>query len=615
MKKLLRQTLLTTISTLAIGLFSLSLPVIVFAATIDQDINRRLELKGDYVKVKETINTKVQDGFVILAGQEIVFRVFNPIINDDNAQQKINLTLPSINLTYGGAPLDFTTEIDGQDILIKARYPLSVTGKDKEIVITYNSYALTSKTGAVYDMYIPSFSKDFEFETEKLSLSIDTTVVVPKRFGDINFVTPEGKIKENDTNRVITYTREDLTGVISWVQIGTTQYYEFEIIQPFSASGDSSFFENEYEILIPRDIDAGPLEQRVFYSDISPNPEYVREDEEGNLIATFKLPSNEGGTIIIRGYIEVRDNKQPEISNAGSLSDIPASILGAYTGSAEYWEVEAPDIQQVASELKGDKTDVYNILETTYSYVVDLIDYSEVKRFGLNERQGALKTLQGGAAVCMEYSDLFIALMRAQGVPARAAFGYGYDPRTTNGVDTAHQWAEVYIPTLEEWVLVDTTWGETGSAIVGGDLNHFYKYVAAKSPQEPAPVSVKFFGDLAPLSEEDFTISAASEPPTLTGGRSFMSEEQLLEEFKYSNPDDNPITAFISRFGTAAGDFNTRVDSILLENYGVEDGTRRQLLRLAIYVIPFLIFLILMLLWMSINNRKAHEAATANNSQ
>ncbi len=609
MKKLFTKPLLSAIISFAFLAIGLAVPLQIEAATITQKIDRRLELKGDHVQVQETINTTVQDGFIILAGQEIIFRVFNPIINDTRAQEKINITLPSVKLTYGGVPLPFTTEIDGQDILIKAKYPSSVTGKDKTIVITYNSYALTSKTGAVYDMYIPSFSKDFEFESEKLSLGINTTVVIPKRFGDINFVTPEVEVTENESNRIMKFTREDLTGVIAWVQIGTTQYYEFEIMQPYNASGDTGLFENEYELLIPRDIDAGPLEQRVFYSDISPTPEHIRQDEEGNLIATFKLPSNDKGTIILRGYIEVRDNKNPAIENAGQLSDIPPDILGAYTAGAEFWEVQAPDIQSVANQLKGDRTDVYEIMTTTYSYVVDLIDYSEVKRFGINERQGALKTLQGGAAVCMEYSDLFIALMRAQGVPARAAFGYGYDPRTTNGVDTAHQWAEVYIPNLDEWVLVDTTWGETGTEIVGGDLNHFYKYVAARSPQDPAPVSVKFFGNLGEIPEEDFVITAIEAPPKLSGERKFLTQPQLLEEYFYTDPDSNPITAFINRFTKTASNFNAQVDAALLNDYGVEDGNRRQLLRLSIYVLPFLIFLILMLLWMAINNRRAMEQA------
>src|SRR5262249_16924543 len=152
-----------------------------------------------------------------------------------------------------------------------------------------------------------------------------------------------------------------------------------------------------------------------------------------------------------------------------------------------------------------------------YQYVVDKIDYSEVKRFGLNTRQGALKTLEGGAAVCMEYSDLFIALMRAEGVPARAAFGYGYDSRATSGVDTAHQLAEAYIPKLGQWVGVDTTWGENGPAIIGGDLNHLYRHVAVVDPNTPAQVSVQFFGQTPEGSDEKFAITAEAQAPDVAG--------------------------------------------------------------------------------------------------
>ena len=166
--------------------------------------------------------------------------------------------------------------------------------------------------------------------------------------------------------------------------------------------------------------------------------------------------------------------------------------------------------------MKGDETDIYKIIDKTYMFVIDRIDYSFVKKNGLNNRQGALATLSGGAAVCMEYSDLFITLLRAQGVPARAAFGYGfgtsdYDARADRSIN--HQWAEVYIPKLNTWVNIDTTWGEFGNDLLGGDLNHFYSHVASIDPETPSTSSASFFGKLSSIPDRDMTIDILSELP------------------------------------------------------------------------------------------------------
>jgi hypothetical protein len=83
----------------------------------------------------------------------------------------------------------------------------------------------------------------------------------------------------------------------------------------------------------------------------------------------------------------------------------------------------------------------------------------------------------------MEYADLLIAILRAQGIPARAAFGYGNDPllskSNTEDINTksvqntriGHQWVQVWIDNTG-WVSIDPTWGETEREYIGPDLDH-----------------------------------------------------------------------------------------------------------------------------------------------
>jgi transglutaminase-like putative cysteine protease len=586
-----RKTLLVIIFTAAIWSLGVSA---VHAAVIEQKIDRQLKLHENYVQVTENVITSITDSrYFVPAGSSLSIRAFNPVVNDVKAADKIKKTLPTISVNDGnGNSIPFTTQISGQDIVIKTSYPANVSSDaPQQIVISYRSFALSSKTGAVYDVYIPSFGEGVKFSDERSSLDITTTVSVPQEFGELNLVNPQKPITLKNHSWVVKFSKEDLTGVTAWVQVGRVQYYSFKISQTYQASSDLGFFSNQYKILLPRDVDIASLKQRVHFTKLEPKPVSVTLDDQQNLIANYAFPANQAGTILLEGYVVVENTKGVDFNAAGKLEDVDAEMREKYTLTAQFWEVSAPAIQAQAMEIRKDEQDIYKIINRTYAYVVDLIDYSEVKRFGLNERQGALRTLQGGAAVCMEYSDLFIALLRAQGVPARAAFGYGYDPRSTNGVDTAHQWAEVYAPNLNSWIMVDTTWGESGKRVIGSDLNHFYKYVAAESPLEPAPVSVKYFGDIGAIPNETFTISAVASLPG-EGTADFYDQAALLENFK-PKVESFSLDAILASATLSASQLNATIDNAISNSWGIHDPLSRQAIRFGIYSLPLLIIIAL----------------------
>ncbi|HEC02609.1 MAG TPA: transglutaminase domain-containing protein, partial [Phycisphaerales bacterium] len=95
-------------------------------------------------------------------------------------------------------------------------------------------------------------------------------------------------------------------------------------------------------------------------------------------------------------------------------------------------------------------------VKAIYERVVDHMEY--VVRG--EDDKGALTALELGKGDCTEYSDLFVAICRAKGIPARVVTGYTV---TTDVSRAKHNWAEVYMQD-RGWVPIDLTAGDVGNA-------------------------------------------------------------------------------------------------------------------------------------------------------
>lgn len=571
----------------------------VHAQIIEKNYDRTFEVREDRIEITESKRIAVtQDNFFIQAGAEESFTIFNPIQNDPAAAEKAQQTLASIVLTDNfGNTLNFTSETSQSgNLIIKTKINTGIySGQTYTIILKYSSYGLIIKNGAIRDVYVPGFSKNYVFEDEQSIERVTTRVTIPKIFGEINFLRPLTSVAEEGDNYVVNFNQTDLTGATAWIQIGTTQYYTFTFKQPYPATSAIPVVYNQFKIILPRDIKSGPITQTVYFTKISPEPYSTELDENGNLIASFRLPVNQEGEIVAEGYAVVSQNNDLSFTDSGSISQIPSDILDANTKSAKFWEADATDIVEVAAELKDEETNVYTLVERAYKYVVDQIDYSEVKKFGLNQRQGALATLRGGAAVCMEYSDLFIAILRAMGLPARAAFGTGYstlDGLTSSVNTVSHQWAEVYIPSIDSWVQVDTTWGENGDTLIGGDLNHFYTHVASVDPETPASTEALLYGRGGNLSERQISVSALNSRPS----EESLTMEQVLQKYPKKDTQNifENIFAGVSLFVSS---IDSSIDE-LFDNMGASE-----LIRTLIKII-FAILLIVLGVFIVIRKRK-----------
>lgn len=105
---------------------------------------------------------------------------------------------------------------------------------------------------------------------------------------------------------------------------------------------------------------------------------------------------------------------------------------------ARFIESDAPKIARLAQQLKGETP-----LETArqvYDWIV-----SDIHSQGyIAQDKGALWALDNHMGDCTEFADLFVALLRANGIPARTVGGYVYGENAVAHATDYHDWAEFY---------------------------------------------------------------------------------------------------------------------------------------------------------------------------
>ncbi len=135
-----------------------------------------------------------------------------------------------------------------------------------------------------------------------------------------------------------------------------------------------------------------------------------------------------------------------------------------YTKPEPFIESDNPLIISVARELAAGVENPLLVVKKFYDWVSTNIRYQLQ-----SEEKGALWALENMRGDCSEYADLFIALCRAYGIPARKIIGWAFSdlvgnlsPGSHRYINySAHAWVEVYFEQYG-WMILDPTWGSSG---------------------------------------------------------------------------------------------------------------------------------------------------------
>lgn len=352
---------------------------------------------------------------------------------------------------------------------LKITFPDTLVGKDKSRIffVNFEEASFAIRTGEVWEITIPRIAEESSFSAYNIKL------LVPEKFGQEAYISPQPRNRSNNNGFLeYSFNKHDVekTGIVAG--FGAFQVFAFNLSyhleNPLSKSAIT-------EITLPPDT----AYQKVYYNNLSPKPYNMYVDSDGNWIAEYKLEARQRIDVVTSGHVQIFSNYRPFLPP--SKESINENLV-----SKEYWEINDPEIAKLSETLKTPKQ-IYDFVSTKLKY-----DYTRIK--ANVERLGAVGALSNPqSAICMEFTDLFIALARSAGIPAREVNGYAYtenpDIQPLSLVnDVLHAWPEYYDSEKKVWIPVDPTWGST----TGGvdyfsklDLRHFTFVIHGKDSKTP----------------------------------------------------------------------------------------------------------------------------------
>ncbi|MEO8581702.1 MAG: transglutaminase family protein [Patescibacteria group bacterium] len=360
---------------------------------------------------------------------------------------------------------------------IGIEFPDIVVGRDKErkFSIDFDDPDSAIISGNVLEVYTPKIADPDGFNTYTSILKI------PKKFGQPTIANPSNyTLTTTGDQNILTFDqRNSLDGVS--IIFGEKQYFDFSL--NFNLQNQTSN-RGVTQITLPPDT----LYQKVKYSEISPRPERIEVDLDGNWIATYILEANQNQTVTTKGIATIF--LEPTLDTPITQPQ-PQHIR-----QDMYWEVKDPIIENIAKK--------YSTPRQIFDFDVKALQYNYERISNNTNRQGAKAALDNSTnAVCQEFTDVFIAIARANNIPARQATGFAY---TNNSQirplslvkDVLHAWPEYFDEDTQKWVPVDPTWTNTTGGVdyfTHLDFSHFVFAYQGMSSEKPYPAgSYKYDG-------------------------------------------------------------------------------------------------------------------------
>jgi hypothetical protein len=419
----------------------------------------------------------------------------------------------------GGKRLKLKHIKKGEDSYLLVNFDEAIVGigNNRSFTVIYEENSFAQRTGEVWEIVTPKLSEENSFKKYEVILS------VPMSFGKEAYLSPEPTGKnEIDGIRLYNFDKKlvERSGITAG--FGEFQVYSFNL---------KYHLENPLRKIAPTKIALPPDTsiQKVYYTLIDPKPDEIEVDEDGNWLAVYNLKSRQRLDVSASGSVKI-------LASPRKLSKLSARQFFDYTSATKYWQADNEQIKSIANKLDTPKS--------VYDFVVDNLAYDYDRVRPNVERLGAKQAINlPNNAICTEFTDLFIALARASGIPAREIHGFAYTENPeiqplSLVSDVLHSWPEYWSIDQERWVPIDPTWAKTSGIDFFNklDLRHFAFVIHGIDDTQPyAPGSYK----LGPNPQKDVFVSFGQLPENkkpeveitskFIGGMSVFSKNVMVD--------------------------------------------------------------------------------------
>lgn len=423
---------------------------------------------SEFITTVDTSYVVGLDGTISVHNDITLENVFSELYATSYSMTTDGLSPYDVTAIQDGRNLKTTVTRDGKKVLIKVQFDDEVVGKGKKRIfsLSYKDKSLAVKTGEVWEILIPKIDSS-GFDNYKVRL------MVPKVLGEEAYISPYPSSKSTSDGF---FNYEFDKGIVAKSGVsaafGKFQVFSFDIT--YHLENPLSKY-SEIEIAVPPDTSF----QRVSYTSLEPKPQNIRVDEDGNWLALFKLRPRQRVDVKAKGVVQ--------ILSEGRFLPIQPQDLSKSLAATDVWQTTDPNILSLAQKLKTPRA-IYDYVVSTLSYNYDRVQ-PNVARLGAKQA-----LLDPQSAICMEFTDTFIAIARAAGIPAREINGYAYteNPRVqplSLVADVLHAWPEYWDYDKNRWIPVDPTWGQTSGVDYFSklDLRHFAFVIHGADPFRPYP--------------------------------------------------------------------------------------------------------------------------------
>lgn len=379
---------------------------------------------------------------------------------------------------------------DGNTITLNFNNKAAGKNSKQTFNLYFNTTDVAHKQGNIWEINIPGVTKENNFNTFNVDLK------VPASFGKAGIIKPQ-TISNN-----FHFTKEQLVNSGISVIFGEKQLYEYQLLYHLK---NTNLFPISTEIALPPQTNY----QDVYLDSISPEPVQVKKDGDGNWLAEYQILPAKQIVVEVKGRAAVYlKPKQQTLALKDYLK---------YLSEKPYWQVKDNRIIELARKLKTP--------QAIYDYVTNTLQYDYSKIAIKNNRLGALRALNNPkSVVCLEFTDLFITLARAAGIPAREVNGYAYASNAKQRPlslleDVLHAWPEYYDQQKQTWIMVDPTWGNTtGGVDYFNKLDFDHLTFVIKGLDSTYPIPAGGYKDKTEINTKEVFINFAENDKVISKG-------------------------------------------------------------------------------------------------